>query len=159
MYLLIAVCCSVCRVLQCVAVCSSVLQHVAVCCNVVTSIRIVVLRSCHKVLLNPMYVIIAVCCSVLQCVAVCCSVLQRVALCCRLLQGVATCCSVLQCRQIDPNSSVLWLSQSVVEPDVCDDCCVLQCVAGCSSVLPCVAVCRVRCNVLQCVAISSHRSE
>ena len=40
--------------LQCVAVCCSVLQCVAVCCSVL---------QCD-----------AVCCSVLQCVAVCCSV-------------------------------------------------------------------------------------
>ena len=53
--------------LQCVAVCCSVLQCVVVCC------------------------------SVLQCVAVCCSVLQRVAVCCSVLQCVAVCCSVLQC--------------------------------------------------------------
>ena len=42
-------------VLQCVAVCCSVVQCVAVCCSVM---------QCD-----------AVCCSVLQCVAVCCSVL------------------------------------------------------------------------------------
>ena len=40
--------------LQCVAVCYSVLQCVAVCCSVLQCV--------------------AVCCSVLQCVAVCCSV-------------------------------------------------------------------------------------
>ena len=55
---------------------------------------------------------VAVCCSVLQCVAACCSVLQRVAACCSVicawhdtcvnsvcelvLQCVAVCCSVLQ---------------------------------------------------------------
>jgi len=42
-------------VLQCVAVCCSLLQCVAVCCSVLQCV--------------------AVCCSVLQCVAVCCSVL------------------------------------------------------------------------------------
>ena len=41
--------------------------------------------------------VVAVCCSVLQCVAVCCSVLQCVAVCCSVLQCVAVCCSVLQC--------------------------------------------------------------
>ena len=50
--------------LQCVAVCCSVLQCVAVCC------------------------------SVLQCVAVCCSVSQCVAVCCSVLQCVVVCCSV-----------------------------------------------------------------
>ena len=53
--------------LQCVAVCCSVLQRVAVCC------------------------------SVLQCVAVCCSMLQCVAARCSVLQCVAVCRSVLQC--------------------------------------------------------------
>jgi len=57
------------------------------------------------------HVVVAVCCSVLQCVAVCCSVLQCVAVasydviqhhvvvavCCSVLQCVAVCCSVLQC--------------------------------------------------------------
>ena len=42
-------------------------------------------------------VVIAVCCSVLQCVAVCCRVLPCVAVCCRVLQCVAVCCSVLPC--------------------------------------------------------------
>ena len=51
----VAVCCSVCGVLKCVAVCCSVLQCVAVCC------------------------------SVLQCVAVFCSVLQRVEACCSVV--------------------------------------------------------------------------
>jgi len=46
-------------VLQCVAMCCSVLQCVAMCCSVLQCI--------------------AVCCSVLQCVAVCCSVLQCIA--------------------------------------------------------------------------------
>jgi len=74
------VCCSV---LQCVAVCGSVMQCFTVCCNVLQSV--------------------AVCGSVLQCVTVCCSVLQRVAVCCSLLQYVVSCvcvtvcCSVLQC--------------------------------------------------------------
>jgi len=49
-------------VVQCVAVCCSMLQCTAVCCDVLRCV--------------------AVCCSVLQCVAVCCSVLRCVALCC-----------------------------------------------------------------------------
>ena len=63
--------------LQCVAVCCSMLQYVAVCCSVLQCV--------------------AVRCSVLQCVAMCCSVLQCVAVCCSVLQCVAVCCSVLQC--------------------------------------------------------------
>jgi len=41
--------------------------------------------------------LVAVCCSVLQCGAVCCRALQGVAECCSVLQCVAVCCSVLQC--------------------------------------------------------------
>ena len=59
--------------LQCVAVCCSVLQCAAVCCSVLQCV--------------------AVCCSVLQCAAVCLSVLQCVAVCCSVLQCVAVCCS------------------------------------------------------------------
>ena len=40
--------------------------------------------------------LLAVCCSLLQCVAVWCSVVQCVAVCCSVLQCVAVCCSVLQ---------------------------------------------------------------
>jgi len=76
--------CSMCIVLQCVAMCyitfpasqetsCRVLQCVAVCCSVLQSV--------------------AVCCSVLQCAAVCCSVLQSVVLCCNMFQCVAVCCS------------------------------------------------------------------
>ena len=46
---------------------------------------------------NLTALLLAVSCSVLQCVAVCCSVLQCVAICCNVLQCVAVCCSVLQC--------------------------------------------------------------
>jgi len=42
-------------------------------------------------------VIVAACCSVLQCVAARCSVLQCVAVRCSVLQCVAVYCSVLQC--------------------------------------------------------------
>ena len=90
--------------LQCVAVCCSVLQRVAL--NILSTIT-----GAHAVE-NACIV----CCSVLQCVAVCCSVLQCVAvccsactitgahtienaymMCCSVMQCVAVCCSVLQC--------------------------------------------------------------
>ena len=48
-----------------------------------------VLRMVNNLFLQ----LIAVCCSVLQCVAVCCSV---VAVCCSVLQCVAVCCSVFR---------------------------------------------------------------
>ena len=91
--------------LQCVAVCCSVLQCVAV-----------ILRNVKYISQFFSMKHILVCCSVLQCVAVCCSVLQCVAvilrnvnyfsqffsmkhilMCCSVLQCVAVCCSVLQC--------------------------------------------------------------
>jgi len=94
----IAVCCSVlqcadvfCSSLQCIAVCCSVLQCVAVCCSVLQCVPISFVggKSHHSV----------VYCNVLQhCVAECCIVLQCVAaLCCRVLHCVVVCCSVSQC--------------------------------------------------------------
>jgi len=56
--------------IECDAVCFSVLQCVAVCC-------IVLLGSSRSLYVRSR--IVAVCCSVLQCVAVCCGVLQCVA--------------------------------------------------------------------------------
>jgi len=67
-------------VLQCDAVCRSVLQCVT-------------MSQCYRVLQR-----VAVCCNVLhyvQCDAVCCSVLQYVAVRCSMLQCVAVCRSVL----------------------------------------------------------------
>ena len=70
----VAVCCSV---LQCVAVCCSVLQCVAVCCSVSLSLPSPV--NCE--VSDKFFQCVAVrCSSVLQCVAVCCSVLLCVAL-------------------------------------------------------------------------------
>ena len=142
--------------LQCVAVCCSVLQCVAVCC------------------------------SVLQCVVVCCSVLKCVAVCCSVLQCAAVCCSVLQCVAVRRSvfvttiwSDMGWLRlvgslklqvSFAKEPYKRDD--ILQkrpiilrsllIVAPphirlhseltCNSVLQCVAVCF---SVLQCVAVCS----
>jgi len=101
------------RVLQCVAVCCSVLQ-----CVLITrwSLAHTSLGSWLK----------AVCCSVLQCVAVCCSVLQCVAVCAdhemksrayvirivtrsRVLQCV--CWSVLKCVAVC--CSVCWSRDQV----------------------------------------------
>jgi len=53
-----------------------VLQCVAVCCSVLQCLNSQVKEARGPVVLQC----VAVCCSVLQCVAVCCSVLQRVAL-------------------------------------------------------------------------------
>jgi len=60
-------------VLQCVAMCCSVLLHVW--CDV--------------------FGCVAVCCNMLQCVAVCCGVLQSVAVCCRVLQCGEWMCDVM----------------------------------------------------------------
>ena len=83
-----AVCCSV---LQCVAVCCSVVQCsvvqcVAVCCNVLKLLRCSLLQSFAEFR------------SMLQCVGQC--VGQCVAVCCSVLQCVAVCCSVLQCGAV-----------------------------------------------------------
>jgi len=62
--------------LQCVAVCCSILQYVAVCFSMLQCVAV-----------NG---------SVLQCVAVCCSVLQCVAV-YKIASHCAACCSVLRC--------------------------------------------------------------
>ena len=61
--------------LQCVALCRSLLQCVAVCCIVSHVLQ----RRGFEPLESSVLQCVAVCCSVLQCVAVCCSVLQCVA--------------------------------------------------------------------------------
>jgi len=66
-----------------------VLQCVAVCCSVLQCVAVYQERSCTLVLQARIIAIyVAVCCSVLQCVAVCCSVLQCVAVCSSVLQRV-----------------------------------------------------------------------
>jgi len=82
--------------LQCVAVCCSVLQCVAVCCSVMYCFAYPLecpQREGPKALVVTFIGFNTLCCSVLQCVAVCCSVLQCVAVCCSVLQCVAVCCS------------------------------------------------------------------
>ena len=83
--------------LQCVAVCCSVLQCgfrvlqcVAVCCSVVSvCLQYVARDTLYLVCVTTISPTInGVSCGVLQSVAVCCSV---------LLQCVAVCCSMLQC--------------------------------------------------------------
>jgi len=67
-------------VLQCVAVCCSVMQ-----CVVGAALK----EACDEASQ-------VVCCGVVPGVAGCCSVLQCVAVWCRVVQSVAICCSVLQ---------------------------------------------------------------
>ena len=124
-------------VLQCDAVCFTVLQCVVVCrASCVSKPGLHIVQNFGSVLYC-----VAVCCSVLQCVAVCCSVLQCVAVCCSVLRCVAMCFSVvLPCVVCTVCCSVI---QYVA---VC--CSVLQCVTVCCSALRCVAM---RCSMLQCV--------
>jgi len=70
-----------CNVLQCVAVCYSVLQSWAF----------------EEIFAMGHTYVTGVCSRVSQSVAECCSVLQCVAVCCSVLQCVAMCCSVVQC--------------------------------------------------------------
>ena len=96
-----------CGILQCVAVCYSVLHCVAE-----TAVR----------------------CSELQFAAVCFSVLQCVSVCFSVLQCAAGCCSVLQCaalresRGTSPSGGSGFLRVAVRRS-------VLQCAAACCSVL------------------------
>jgi len=79
------------RGLQCVAVSPwchegwSVLQCVAVCCTVLYCVAQCVLVHVRRLLVITY---VAVCCSVLHCIAMCCSVW------CSVLQCVAVCCSL-----------------------------------------------------------------
>ena len=141
-------------VLQCVAVCCSVLRDFTnkyPCCNKHTP-----LFCCHS--LRSVLQGVAVYGSVLQCVAGCCSVLlslslawQCVAVCCSVLQCVAVCCSMLQCGAVE--YSVLqcvavgfFANESHFSLYYIQCCSVLQCVAGCCS-----------CSVLRGLAIPSYQ--
>jgi len=77
--------------------CCSVLQCVAVCCSVL----LYLLRSLVGTR-SIVFQCVAVCCSVLQCIAMCCSTCSGVKstkdrMCCSMLQYIVVCCSVLQC--------------------------------------------------------------
>ena len=76
----------------------ALLQCVAVCCSVLHSVETREHKAHTSILEDKSdSAMNAVCCSVLQCVAACCSVLQFVAVCCSVLQCVAVCVSLLQC--------------------------------------------------------------
>ena len=83
-----------CIVLQCVAVCwsvvyGSVLQCVAVCCSAHVKVQG---HSLDEVVCRAD---MCACCRVFQCIAESCSVLQCVAVCCSVLQGIGVRYSVL----------------------------------------------------------------
>ena len=110
----VAVCCSV---LQCVAVRCNVLQYVAGCCDFdcPTQSQIAYLQSqCTRRA--------STCYGVLQCDAVCCSVLQRVAMCC---SGVT--CAAISTAKYNPK----WHTCNATAHQQY----VLQGVAACCSVL------------------------
>ena len=89
---------------------------------------------------------IAVCCSVLQCVAVCCSVLQCIAVCCSVLQCVAAQCRVLPCVSVVSHYYGSVLQCAVV--------CLGHFTAACSGMLQRESVVsRVYSNLLQSVAV------
>jgi len=77
---------------------SSVLQCVAVCCSVLycSTLHSVAMQlqytACRRVLQ-----FVAMCCTVLQDIVVCRGVVQHAVVCCSVLQCVAVCCRVLQC--------------------------------------------------------------
>jgi len=180
--LCVAVYCSMLQVCcKCVA---SVLQCGAVCCSVVRCVaeRSVFWHEESGVACPELWytLCVAVYCSVLECVAahcvasvrqVCCKCVANVLqmcckcvasvlqMCCKcvasVLQCVASvlqvCCSVLQvCCKCVAVCSALWHKESGVSFLLYCTCCVLQCtavcVALCCSMLQCVAVCY---NVLQ----------
>ena len=129
----VAVCCSVLQYVCC-SMLQRFIQYGAVCCSdlfFVDMIYFLVMAGvCYTcgMSFSVLQCVVAVCCSVLQCMAVCCSVLQCVAVYGGVLQCVAVCCSVCYVHTCGMSCSVL---QCVVA--VC--CSVLQCVAMCCGVL------------------------
>jgi len=111
----VAVCCSVCSVLQCALVCCSVLQCVAVCCSVLQYVA--VRCSEHQFSGIPLGVCFAeryrnsCCCSVMQCVAVYCCVLKCVAVCCSVLQCVVLCCGRVAVLHYIYGARALYIEQ------------------------------------------------
>jgi len=73
-------------------VCCSVLQCVAVCCSVVQRVNKSKLYACCQLLLSITFASLPSVDCVLQCDAACCSVLQCVAVCCSVLH--TKCCNV-----------------------------------------------------------------
>ena len=110
------------------------LQCVAVCCSVLQSSFLI--ASFARMTLGS-----------IECPLLCCSVLQCAAVYCRVLQCVAVCYSVLQSSFLIVSLARMTFG-SIECPLPC--CSVLQCAAVCCSVLECVAVC---CRVLPCVAV------
>ena len=129
--------------LQCVAVCFTVLHCVVVSFCICIPPSTLYAEDLYGAFVHCVVSVlqcVAVCCSVLQCVVARCSALQCVAVC------VAMCCSVLQHHSIWIHRPRLCAREIHMESSST----ALQCVVGCCGVLQCVAVC---CSVLQCVAV------
>jgi len=134
----VAVCCSV---LPCVVVCCRVLQCVAVCCCATfwrNTDAYVWRRQSFIRVTRLIHVCGMTYPCVVECVAVCWSVLQCVAVCCSVLQCVAVCCSVLQCVAWHIHVSVTRVPQRCgadsmkIRWALCE---------ACSFVCACVCVC------------------
>ena len=114
--------------LQCVAVCCSVLQCVVVCYRVFQCAAVCYLLEmkwgtgrfvcCVHVWVRQS---VDVCCTPLPCVAVCCHVLQYVAVCCRVLPCVAVRRCVISCLRTNWNDGrrldvrvYVWLGKVVL---------------------------------------------
>jgi len=76
----------------CIHINATIHRHLSLChifrhwhCNTLQHTMLPRVAHCVAVLLQC---VVAVCCSVLQCIAVCCSVLKCVAVCCSVLQCV-----------------------------------------------------------------------
>jgi len=130
--------------LQCVALCCSVLQCVAadVCESHPVHAPVTLLSvTPHVIATTGVLQCVAVCCSVLQCVAVCCSMLQYAA------QRVAVCCSVLQRDVVSTPLSVTFRILAARSA--------LQCVAMLCSVLQLVEMC---CSIAKHCIIRPHNA-
>ena len=122
--------------LQCVAVCCSVLQYVAV-LQYATALCVLVYMCCCTRLPLSRHVLlqsVAMCCSVLQCIVVCWSMLP----CCSVLPSCACWCTCVAAHLYLSAFSISYSPRTQTLH-------VVQCVVECCSVLQCVAVC---CSVL-----------
>jgi len=138
---------------QCTAVWYSVLQCVAVCCSVLQWLVRQRNEACatHECVMLPtlMSHVTWVHCKrekhrCEQCAeVVCCNVLQYAAVYCSVLQSGIVWCSLLQCVDV---KHYLWHRRS----DTTRKCAVLECAAVCCSVLQCATTCW---SVLECAAV------
>jgi len=115
-------------VLQCVAVCCSVMQCFAMCCSVdrepshtIATFK----RTVSFCLEHLVHSCVAVCCSVLPCGGVCCSVLQCVLE--SVMQYVTVCCGSLYIRTLPFGRTLLFGLGYFVHSRAATCCSVMQC--------------------------------